>query len=50
MFGIILTLLAVFFVVCVAFYFSDHTSPHSRSTDALFFQKPVRGKDRQPSR
>jgi hypothetical protein len=50
MLGIILTLLAVFFVVCVAFYFSDHPGPRSRSTDPLFFHEPGRSKNRQPSR
>lgn len=43
MFGIILTLLAGLFVVCVAFYFSDHPGSHSHFADPLF--QPQKRKD-----
>jgi len=37
MLGIILTLFAVFLVICFAFCFSDHPSHRQARADALFF-------------
>ena len=37
MFGIILTLVAVFLVICVAFYFTGFTFYRGIRADALFF-------------
>ncbi|HYK87644.1 MAG TPA: hypothetical protein VE398_02670 [Acidobacteriota bacterium] len=42
MLGIFLTLLAVLFVLSVAFYFSDH--PGSRPVDPAFYDRPARNK------
>jgi hypothetical protein len=47
MLGIILTLLAVLFVVVVAFYFADNPGSRPRPADPAFFDRPVRGKNRQ---
>jgi hypothetical protein len=40
MLGIILTLLAVFFVICFVFYHSDHPSSQGRKSDFLFYIVP----------
>jgi hypothetical protein len=52
MLGIILTVLAVFFVVCVAFYFSDNAGARAQGTEALFMGRTTKGKDHplSPSR
>ncbi len=44
MLGIVLTLLAVMFVLAVAFYFSDHPGARSHPADPLFFDRPGRNK------
>lgn len=39
MVGIVLTLLAVLFVICIAFYFADTPSGRGPHSDALFYIK-----------
>ena len=39
MVGVILTVLAVLFVICLAFCYSDHPAGHGPRSDALFFLK-----------
>jgi hypothetical protein len=45
MLGIVLTILAVFAVVCVAFYFSDSAESRAHGMDALFLDHGVKVKD-----
>jgi len=47
MIGIALTLLAVFFVICVAFYFTDFPGERIRGADPLFFINSACGKERR---
>ena len=42
MLGIILTLVAVFLVMCIAFYFSDSLSERGRKADVLFYIRSKR--------
>jgi hypothetical protein len=51
MLGIILTLVAVFLVICFAFYFSSHPSERGPRADSLFYfsVKPFRKKPKNPT-
>jgi hypothetical protein len=44
MFGILLTIAAVFLAICFAFYFAEHPLPRGIRADALFYcaEKPER--------
>ncbi len=48
--GIFLTIIAVFFVVCVAFYFSDHPKANPHGSDALFRSEVERKIRKLPER
>ena len=51
MLGIILTLLAVFLVICFAFHYSGHPMERGPRADSLFFlnQKPFGKKSKNPN-